>query len=65
MVFTVTRRGQAYCLIGGKKSFWNEGSSQHQHNPLGAEDHGQECIKQYDLKTQNIDSTYLMITDNN
>lgn len=46
MILTVTRRGQAYCFVGGKKNpLWNEGSSQHQHNSLGARDHGQECIK--------------------
>lgn len=45
MLFTVTRRGQAYCF-GGGNPLWNEGSSQHQHNSLGAQDHGQECIKE-------------------
>lgn len=45
VVFTV-KRDQAYCFVGGKNPLWNEGSSQHQHNSLDAQDHGQECIKE-------------------
>lgn len=53
MVFTVTRRGQVYWLMGGKNPLWNEDRSQRQHNSVGAQDHGQEGIK--------INSTFLWL----
>lgn len=44
--FNCNKKGPGLLLRrGGKNPLWNEGSSQHQHNSLGAQDHGQECIK--------------------
>lgn len=46
MLFTVTRRGQAYCFVGGKKILSGMKAAANINITLGAQDHGQECIKE-------------------